>query len=59
MRVGKKSSVHQSKLRNSWCQIVRGIICYRTPPEAASEKDGSRRQDINDGIFINEKEKKS
>ena len=42
--------------RNSWCQIVRGTICYRTPPVAASE---CRRRDINDGIFYNEKEKKS
>ena len=44
--------------RNSWCQIVRGSICYRTPPVAASEKDGCRSRDINDGIFYNEKEKK-
>ena len=58
--VSKKSSAHQSELEK---QLVsdckRNYMLQNTSCIHLLKKDGCSRQDINDGIFINEKEKKS
>ena len=38
MRVSKKSSVEQSKLENSCCQIVRRTICIKQKPPCLNFK---------------------
>ena len=48
-----------SQISHFWTKYEFGISLKREIWEKPNKKDGCSRQDINDGVFVNEKEKKS